>query len=349
MKKICVGVTGLDVFDNPMPGLGIAKCLKLSKNIKVLGISYNPFSPGCYSRDIFDEVHVINNPLQKERKIFEDIVRLKVKNGLQVVIPSIPWEIPIYAELKNMFKWKKINILLPRKDNVVSTLDPEIAYFASSAQFQMPSNIFIHDKRGLAGKLSALRFPITINNSRKSHLAYNTAEAEVFAHSLFGEADDELRIQEYINGEEYSVAALANENHKIAGIVVVKKLVLTDQGGTPWIVVSVLDKELIAFTEGLIKHLKWIGPLELRFIKEAWAGINFLVEFQPCFPSWIYLTPEVGQNLPLTAMKLALGKNIRYNTKYKAGSMYVRNAEDITCDVQTLFTLMSSGRLIYNG
>ena len=73
MKKLCVGITGLDISDNPMSGLGIAKCLKLNKNIKVLGISYDPLSPGCYTRDIFDEIHLIDNPLQNKDKLFEDI------------------------------------------------------------------------------------------------------------------------------------------------------------------------------------------------------------------------------------------------------------------------------------
>lgn len=348
MRKACVGITGLDVSDHPMSGLGIAKCLKLCKDIKLIGLTYNPLSAGCYSRDVFDEVHFINNPLQKEHEFLEDIVGLKEKSGLQVIIPSIPWETLIYSEFKNRFKRRGIATLLPKKDNVAGTFDPRVGYFASNTQIRIPPYTLILDRGELPGKLSAFRFPIIIKNTVENCVAYDVTEAQVFTHLLFGHGYNPLCVQEYIIGEEYSIAALANENHELTGIVIVKKLVLTDQG-TPWIVVSVHDKELVTFTEQLIRHLNWVGPLELRLIKETSSGTYFLIKFHPCFPSWIYLAPKVGQNLPLKVVKLALGKTTKDSTGYDTGLMYVGNAEDVICDVHTLFTLTTSRRLTYRG
>lgn len=348
MKKLCVGITGLDVSDNPMSGLGIAKCLKLSKDIKVIGISYDPFSSGCYSRDIFDEVYLINNPLQKKDKILEDIIRLKEKNGLQVIIPSIPWEIPIFSELKNRLNRRRINMLIPKMDNIVNTLDPKVTFFASGTQVRIPTYTFIHDRRGLAEKVSSLRFPLILKSVTENYTVFDINEAEVFVYSHFRYRDNPLCIQEYVNGEEYSVAALADENNKLSGIVIVKKLVVTDQG-TPWIVVSVCDKELVTFTEKFINYFKFIGPLELRFIRESTSGLYNLIKLHPCFPSWIYLAAKVEQNLPLKAIKLAMGENVKATVKYNTGYMYVRNAEDIVFDIQTLFSLSKSGRLVYHG
>ncbi len=347
MKKVCVGITGLDVSDNSMSGLGIAKCLKLSKDIKVIGISYNPFSSGCYSRDVFDEVHLINNPLQKEHKIFEDIIRLKEKYGLQVVIPSTHWEVFIYSELKNRLKRRKINILIPKIDNIGSILDPEDTFFASGTQIRMPPYTFIHDRRELAGKVSSLRFPLILKSVTENYTVLDINEAEVFVRSHFHYGNNPLCIQEYVNGEEYSVAALADENSKLSGIVIVKKLVLADQG-TPWIVVSVYDKELVTSIEKLLRHFKWIGPIELRFIRDATSGLYNLIKLHTCFPSWIYLAAKVGQNLPLKALKLAMGKTTKASIIYNTGYMYVRNAEDIISDTHTLFSLASSKSLIYH-
>ncbi len=348
MKKVCVGITGLDVFDNPMPGLGIAKCLKLSKDIKVIGISYNPFPSGCHSIDIFNEVHLINNPLQNGHKLFEDIIRLKEKYGLQVVIPSIHWEVPIYSKLKGRLKRRGINILIPKIDNIVSTLDPKDTFFESGTQIRIPPYIFIHGRRKLAEKVSSLRFPLILKSVMENYTVFDINEAEVFVRSHFHYGDNPLCIQEYVYGEEYSVAALADENNKLSGIVIVNKLVSTDQG-TPWIVVSVYDKELVTFTEKLIQYFKWIGPIELRFIREATSGPYKFIKLHPCFPSWIYLAAKVGQNLPLKALKLAMGKTMKASIKYNTGYMYVRNAEDIISDIHTLFSLASSRRLVYHG
>lgn len=148
-------------------------------------------------------------------------------------------------------------------------------------------------------------------------------------------------------GEEYSVAALASGDSKLRGIIIVKKVVVTDQG-TPWITVSVYDEMLVNFTKALIQHLQWVGPLELRFIKEAPPWGYSLIKFHPCFPSWIYLSSKTGQNLPLKAMKLASGMNTRGGTKYTTGTMYIRNAKDIICDLHTFSQLYTVGRLIYH-
>lgn len=346
MKKVCVGVTGLDVSDHPMAGLGVARCLKLHKDVRLIGLTYNALSSGCYARDLFEEVHLINNPLQKGYKFFNDIVRLKEKNNLQVIIPNIPWEIPAYAELKNKFRRRRIGVLLPKRENIAGTFDPRITFFASTTCVRIPYYIFIQDEKELAWKLSALRFPIIIKSAVENWVAYNATEAKVLASRVFNYGDSQLCIQEYVAGEEYSVAALVREDNKLSGAVIVKKLVLTAQG-TPWIVVSVYDRELITFTERLVQYLKWVGPLELRFIKEVPHGAYSLIKFHPCFPSWIYLASRVGQNLPLKAVRLALGKIARGGTKYTTGTMYVRSAKDIICDMRTLGKLATSGRLIY--
>ncbi|HHT9135088.1 MAG TPA: hypothetical protein ACFYD2_09315 [Candidatus Avalokitesvara rifleensis] len=348
MKKICVGVTGLGVSDRPMSGLGIAKSLRLNKDIRLIGLTYDTISSGCYSGDVFDEIHLVGNPLQDVQKFFEDIVRLKEKHGLQVLIPSVQWEIPVCSTLKDKIKRKKIDILIPESNNLANVFDPRVAYFASSRYMRIPAYTFIHDRRGLTGKLSSLRFPIIIRDIAENYVAYDTAEAEVFALSHFRYGDSPLCIQEYVNGEEYSVAALADRNSKLTGIVIVKKLVMTGQG-IPWIVVSVWDKELVTFTEKLIQHLNWVGPLELRFIKEIFTNHYTFIKFEPCFPSWVYFATRVGQNLPLKAVKLAMGKTVKASTAYNPGYMYVRSAEDIICDIHVLFALTASRRLIYRG
>jgi hypothetical protein len=347
MKEICVGVTGLEVSDHPMSGLGVARCLNLSKGIRLIGLTYNALSSGCYSSNLFEEVRLINSPLRKGQKFFEDLLKLKEKNGLQVVLPCIPWEIPIYAELRDRFKRRKIGLFIPKKENIVSTLDPRIISFVYGAHIRIPTYGFIQDERELAWKLPTLRFPIIIKSTAENCVAHDATESRVIVRHLFSYGDSALCLQEYVTGEEYSVAALADENHKLSGIVVVKALVSTGQG-TPWMVVSVYDKELVSFTERLAQHLKWVGPFELRFIRDASYGTYSFIKFHPCFPSWIYLAPRVGQNLPLRLVKLALGKATRGHTKYDTGTMYVRNAEDVICDMHTLSTLATSGRLAYH-
>lgn len=347
MKKMCVGITGLDVSDHPMSGLGIARCLREQKGIRIIGLTYNALSSGCYSREVFDEVHLISDPMQEGHKFFTDIVKLKEKRGLQVVIPSIPWEIPLYAELRGRFRRRKIGVLLPKKENILDTLDPRITSFALAYGIRTPPYCFLQDERDLIWKLSTLQFPVIIKGNIENQIAYNADELRVLVSHSFAYGERQLCIQKYLLGEEYSVAALASEDSRLRGISIVKKVVVTDQG-TPWIIVSVYDEILANFTRALIQYLQWVGPLELRFIKEAFLWGYSLIKFHPCFPSWIYLSAKIGQNLPLKALKLASGINPRGSTKYTTGTMYIRNAKDIICDLHTFSQLSTSGRLIYH-
>lgn len=348
MVDTCVGVTGLDVADYPMPGLGIAKCLKLYKGIKVVGLTYSALSSGCYSRDVFDEICLLGKPLQNKQKLYEDILRLKEKNDLQVVIPSIRWEVPAYARLKGKFKRNNIHVFLPKDEDIVDLFDKRVAKFVSGTHIKIPFHSLLRDRRGFAEKLSRHRFPVIIRNAIEDITANNAAEAKALISPFFAYGyNSPPRVLDYVKGEEYSVAALADEQHKLSGIVVAKILVQADHG-SPWIVVSVCDDELVTFTKKLITHLNWAGPMELRFIRQQSQGTCFLIKIQPCFPSWIYLGANIRQNLPLKLVELALGKTIKYNTQYDTGVMLVRNAKDITSDVHTLGVLATSGRLSYH-
>ena len=86
------------------------------------------------------------------------------------------------------------------------------------------------------------------------------------------------------------------------------------------------------------------GPLEVEILRERESGDLYVLEINPRFPAWIYLSAGAGQNLPLAAVRLALGERVsRPLPPYRIGTMFVRISLDQITDLGTYEALTSHG------
>jgi carbamoyl-phosphate synthase large subunit len=126
-----------------------------------------------------------------------------------------------------------------------------------------------------------------------------------------------------------------------------RKLAVTEKGKA-WSGVTVKDEKLLDLSKDIITKLKWIGPIELEFVKQKSSGDYYLLEINPRFGAWIYLAANAGQNLPLAAVQIAMGKKVEPFPPYKAGLMFVRYSLDIICPIEYLANLTANGELMLN-
>jgi carbamoyl-phosphate synthase large subunit len=122
-----------------------------------------------------------------------------------------------------------------------------------------------------------------------------------------------------------------------------RKTMLTDKG-KGWCGVAIDNQELIALTENVIGALQWRGPLEVEILKDAHTGEHTVIEINPRFPAWIYLSAGAGLNLPYYAIRLALGLPLPQPLpRYRAGTLFVRISLDQIGDLATFEQLSSTG------
>ena len=133
-------------------------------------------------------------------------------------------------------------------------------------------------------------------------------------------------VQKLIKGEEYNLSAVGDGKGNMLGAVMMKKMATTDKGKA-WAGVSINDKTLYAASESLIKAINWRGPLEVEVIRDQ-KGEYQLLEINPRFPAWIYLSVGVGRNLPFTLLQLALNNSIPDFENIKTGIIFIRYAQD---------------------
>jgi carbamoyl-phosphate synthase large subunit len=167
-------------------------------------------------------------------------------------------------------------------------------------------------------------------------------EARVAAQRLAATWGYPLLAQEYIEGQEYGVAALADRRHEVLGVVSVRKEIQTVNGNT-WGGTSVTDAGLVTLARRFARALDWVGPFELEVIRDPRRGF-FLLEVNPRFPAWIYLSAGAGANLPWAAVRVARGGRVP-PLHPRAGAFYVRMAWDAIAPVERMGALAVDGRV----
>jgi carbamoyl-phosphate synthase large subunit len=127
------------------------------------------------------------------------------------------------------------------------------------------------------------------------------------------------------------------------GEVMMKKMAVTDKGKA-WSGVSIFDQTLYDASAALIKAINWRGPLEVEVMRDN-TGHYQLIEINPRFPAWIYLSAGVGRNLPLLLLQLILGQEIAELPAARPGVLFIRHAlENIVQQSEFEAVIMNGGQ-----
>ncbi|MFZ4058811.1 MAG: hypothetical protein ACOYKE_11780, partial [Ferruginibacter sp.] len=74
-------------------------------------------------------------------------------------------------------------------------------------------------------------------------------------------------------------------------------------------------------------------------------GYPYIMEVNPRFPAWIYLTAGAGQNQPAALARMALGEDVPAYTDYTVGKIFIRYSWDLITDVQEFQQIGGMGEL----
>jgi len=150
-------------------------------------------------------------------------------------------------------------------------------------------------------------------------------------------------VQEFINGTEINVAALGDGEGNTISVIPMRKLYITDKGKA-WAGITLDDASFIELARKFVKVTKWRGGCELEIMQTA-DGKSYIMEVNPRFPAWIYLTAAAGQNQPAAMVKMALGEKVEPFTDYEVGKIFIRYAWDLITDIREFQKISGTGEL----
>lgn len=346
MIKCNVAVSGLKATDDPAPGIAFIRSLRESGQWegKIVGLAYDALDTGIYDRGLLDEVYLIPYPFNRNGRL-QRLSYITSKTRIDVLMPLLDLELIDLPFLVPSLKEMGINSLLPYLTSIRSHLKLRLAEFCQQTGIRYPKQVSVASPENVAVHVRSLGTPVVVKGIiHESYLAYSAEEAVVYFNTIKKRWGLPVLLQEYLQGDEYNTDCLTDRDRKPIGMVAMRKLGLTDKGKA-WSGVTVKDDKLLDLSKHILSKLKWVGPIELEFLKQRSSGEYYLLEINPRFGSWIYLAAKAGQNLPLAAVEIAMGQTVEPFQDYKKGLLFVRYSKDIICPIEHFAMLTATGEL----
>jgi carbamoyl-phosphate synthase large subunit len=346
LKTYTVAVTGLNAIDSPGPGVAVIRGLRDCSDFKVriIGLSYEAMEPGIYMDGIADKTYQIPYPAAGRDALLARLMHIHSREKLDAVIPNFDAELYNFIKLAPVLHKAGIHCLLPSLQQFESCSKINLGTFGAKHGFLVPADKTIFSATEIHTAAKMFGYPLVVKGKYyEATVAYTFEQAEKAFHKLQAKWGTPIIVQQFISGTEINVAALGSGQGQAISIIPMRKLYITDKGKA-WAGVTLNDPALIALARKFIKVTQWQGGFELEIMRTV-AGEPYIMEVNPRFPAWIYLSVGAGQNQPAALLKLAMGKKIKPYTGYAVGKMFIRYAWDQIVDIEQFQKLSTFGEL----
>jgi carbamoyl-phosphate synthase large subunit len=341
-----IGVTGLNAIDSPGPGVAVIRAIRECKDFdtRIIGLSYESLEPGLYMHDLIDKTYQIPYPSAGTDGLWERIEYIHQKEHLQLIIPNFDAELFNFIKLEKKLKQNGIETYLPDLKQLEARDKVKLLDFGKKHGFYVPEDHIIHEFKELKKAVDDFEFPMVIKGKFYDAIIVNsTDQAEKAFFKIQSKWGLPVIVQKFIKGTEINIAALGDGEGGVISIVPMRKLYITDKGKA-WAGVTLDDDSLIALARKFIEETRWRGGCELEVMLSA-DGKPYIMEVNPRFPAWIYLTAAAGHNQPAALVKLAFGQKIEPFGDYEVGKIFIRYAWDLITDINEFHKISGNGEL----
>ena len=347
---VTVAITGMNArADNPGPGVAVARCLRESPEFtgRIIGLGYDALDPGLYLSEYCDAAYLLPYPSAGDEAFLDSLRTIHAKEKIDVLIPCLDAELPGMVRLKPLIDELNIKSFLPTPEQLRLRNKDRLTELAQHAGIQCPETKSITNA-GFFYKCQdeGWTYPLVVKGLfYDAKIAHNADQASEAFRRIAAAWGLPVLVQRMVNGEEYNLTAVGDGKGNMLGEVMMKKMALTDKGKA-WSGISISDQALYDASASLIKAINWQGPLEVEVIRDK-QGQYQLLEINPRFPAWIYLSVGVERNLPLILLKLILGEPIGEFPAAKPGVLFIRHAvENIVPIAEFESVVMNGGQTL---
>jgi len=344
-----IGITGLNASDNPGPGVAVIRCLReaFDNDLTIIGLSYESLEPGIYMQGIVDKTYQIPYPTAGTSALTERLEYIHEIEKLDMIIPNFDSELYNFIKIAPWLKSIGIKTFLPTHGQLASRDKINLAEFGKKYGFMVPPDKLINNIKDLQKAGEELGYPLVVKGKYyEAYVNYTPDLAQKSFHQLSAKWGLPVIAQQFIKGTEINIAGLADGKGNAISVIPMRKLYITDKGKA-WAGVTIEDNELIELAQTFAAATKWSGGFELEIMRDA-DGDLYIMEINPRFPAWIYLSAGAGQNQPAALVKMAMGEEMGPFTEYTVGKMFIRYSWDHLVDIADFQQFSAFGELKLN-
>lgn len=294
-----------------------------SRGYRVLAADMDPYAPGLYLADLGFVIPagVSSDFLPVMRTICQ-------RESVDVIVPLVDEELLASLELEN----DGFTVILPNSNFVRICLD----------KFLLMQNL---DEVGISiprtllatAELKEIDFPLVVKprkgrGSRGLGIVNSKEELESFL-SLSPYAANELILQEYINGPEFTVSVVVWRDGDVQAVV--PKRIISKRGITN-LAVTQYDSDIEKLCCEIQKRLRADGPFNVQLRINQNTGKPVLFEINPRFSTTVSLTIAAGINELEGLIIQAVGGKEKFQFgDWKEGVVLLRRYLDLFIDETT--------------
>jgi carbamoyl-phosphate synthase large subunit len=345
-RKLSIAVTGLNAIDSPGPGVAVIRSIRACKDfdVRIIGLSYEALEPGIYMHDVVDKTYQIPYPSAGSENLLHRLHHIHQIENIDLIIPNFDAELFSFIKLRNELAQMGIRTFLPELEQFEARHKTALYKFGKKHHLTIPEDRLIFQIPDLIKAVEELEYPLVIKGKYYDATVVHTKDEALKAfYQLQAKWGLPIIAQKFINGTEINVAALGDGEGNTISVIPMRKLYITDKGKA-WAGITIEDASFIELAQKFIRATKWRGGCELE-IMQSTDGVSYIMEVNPRFPAWIYLTAAAGQNQPAALVKMALGEKIEAFKKYEVGKMFIRYAWDLITDVGEFQQISGTGEL----
>ncbi len=345
--KYTIAVTGLNAIDSPGPGMAVIRALRdaTSFDVRIIGLSYETLEPGIYMHDLVDKTYQIPYPSAGQEVLFGRIEYINKQEDVDFLYPNFDAELFNFICIQEQIETElKIKMMLPTKEQFEARHKVNLFEYGITHNIKVPFAKMVYASAEIPPIANDFGFPLVVKGKYyDAKIAYTADQAIQHFNKISGEWGVPILVQKFVHGSEVNVCGIGDGKGTTMGAVPMRKLYITDKGKA-WAGVTLEDEKLLKITNELIKNTKWNGPFELEFMKTT-NDEYFLIEINPRFPAWCYLTVGSGQNQVESLVNLAMDKEVAPFTSFEVGKMFIRYSEDMIVDMKEFEQISTLGEL----
>lgn len=342
-----VAVTGINArAENPGPGMAVARCLMEHPEFRgrVVGLAYDALDAGLYAREYFAASYLIPYPSAGDEVLLERLEIVHDLESIDAIIPCLDSEMQNFIRLRGPLADMGIKMLIPSRDQFTMRAKDHLVELCHRVDIAVPKTKIVTDPGFFDSPGSeGFQYPLIVKGIfYDATIVRSAAEAKIAFGSLVQKWGYPCLVQSLIPGDELNLAGLGDGTGKLAGHVTMRKRAITEKGKA-WAGVTVVDQAMLDVAEKLVGALLWRGPLEVEAIRGE-DGRIYLIEINPRFPSWIYLSKAVDRNLPVAVLKLLNNQSDLALSPPRPGFFFIRHAQELVLDLAAFESVLMTGR-----
>ncbi|PHS65830.1 MAG: biotin carboxylase [Flavobacterium sp.] len=342
-----IAVTGLNAIDSPGPGLAVIRSLRDAKSfdVRIIGLSYETMEPGIYMHDLVDKTYQIPYPSAGQDVLMERFQFINSVENVDFMFPNFDAELFNFIKIQYQFeKELGIKMVIPTLDQFEARHKVNLFDYGKKHNIKVPFAKMIFSAVEIPAITEEFGFPMVIKGKfYDAKIAYTLEQSVQHFNKISAQWGLPVIIQEFVHGSEVNVCGVGDGKGNLLGAVPMRKLYITDKGKA-WAGVTLDDDKLIEITKNLVKETNWQGPFELEFMKTT-KDEYFLIEINPRFPAWCYLTVGAGQNQVESLVNLGMNNPVEPFTDYEVGKMFIRYSNDMIVDMEEFEKISTLGEL----